>query len=125
MKRRPRAGIQTLAPLYPGPPRCTSTRPDLAPLFKHGLRNLERRVLPTQRIPCLRDFLGTQRRAVGLLGTLSIGSAEADHSAAGDHRRAISKSRLFDGRGNGFGVMPIDAASRPARRLEARQLVIR
>ncbi len=62
---------------------------------------------------------------MGFFAALSVRCAEADHGAAGDQRRPIVVARALDRRSDGFGIVPVDAAGRPARGLEPRQLVIR
>ena len=100
-------------------------RTDLAPSLEDGIRNLERLVRPIQRGAGLCDLLGAERRAMGFFGALTVRRAEADHGAAGDQRRTIVVARAFDGSRNRLGIMAIDPAGRPSRRLETRQLIVR
>src|SRR4029077_14358589 len=92
VKRRPCAGIETLAALDPGPARCTPTSPDLAPRIAHRLRNFEGRMWPIQGFARRRDFIGSQRSAMHLLGALPVRRAVADDRAAGDQRRLVGSS---------------------------------
>src|ERR1700675_3187433 len=118
MERRARDRIETPCPLHPalagGLPPCA----DLAPLRDDVFWKLERFVWPAQRNACLCDLLGTERRTVGFFGALAVRCAETDDRAARDQRRTVIVSGLLDRGRDRFGIVPIDAAGRPARCLE-------
>ena len=125
MERRPSHRTVASAALDPCPPRRMSLCTYFAPGIGYSSRNLEWRVRPVQRAARLLDFLRSERRAMRLFRPLSIGRAETDHRAAGNQGGPAVVPGVPDRRGNRLGVMAIDPARRPARGLEARELVIR
>src|SRR3954469_20377394 len=125
MKRRPPRRAETSAALDPCPPCRMSLGADFAPSIGDGFRNLKWRVRPVQCAARLFDFIRTEWRAMRLFRPLSVGRAETNHRAAGNQGGPAVVPGLSDRRGNRFGVMAIDPGRRPARRLEARELVIR
>ena len=96
-----------------------------APGIGYGPWNLKWRVRPVQRAARLLDFIRTERRAMRLFRPLTVGRAETDHRAAGNQGWPAVVPGVPDRRGNRLGIMAIDPGCRPARRLEARELVIR
>src|SRR5947209_2619040 len=125
MKGRARRGVKALRPLDPASAGGLAAGTGLAPLLKHGFRNLERFVAPTQRSACLCDLLGTERRTMRLFGTLPARRAKANDGTAGDQRRPVIASGLFDCSSDRFGIVAVDPAGRPPGGLEPGQLVIR
>src|SRR5205823_11589751 len=113
------------APLDPCPPCRMSLCTYFAPGIGHSTWNLEWRVRPVQRAARFLDFLRTERRAMRLFRPLPVGCAETDYRAARNQGWPAVVPGLPDRRRNRLGVVAIDPARRPARCLEARQLVIR
>ena len=126
MKRRTRPGRETPAALDPG---AVARRARCAPISRHasstgsGISNGWCGQL--QRIAGFGDFLVAERRAMRLFRSLPVWRAKADHGAAGDQRRTIAMPRLLDRGSDRFGIMAVDPAGRPPRRLKARQLIVR
>ena len=125
MKRRARVGIEAPGPLDPGSAGGLPARTDLAPSRHDGFRNCKRLVRPVQRIAGLGDLVGAERRAMRFFAALTVRRAEADDGAAGDQRRTVIVSGLFDRRRDRFGIVAVDTACRPSGGLEPRKLVIR
>ena len=125
MKWRPSHRTEASAALDPCPPCRMSLRAYLAPGIGYGSWNLEWRMRPVQRTARLLDLLRTERRAMRLFGPLTVRRTEPDHRATSNQRWPAVVPGLPDRRGDRLGVMAVDPDCRPARRLEARELIIR
>ena len=119
----PRGFGLALKPCFPFAARRPAAAACLAPCRKDGLRHLESGVGPSKLHPCGRDLLLAQRRAVGLLAALLVGSAIADDGLAGDQRRLVRRLRLGERGLDLSRIVAVDAANGPAGGLEALQLV--
>ncbi len=87
--------------------------------------NLERAVLPAQRLAGQGDFGVTQGSAVGFFLALLVRRTEADDGLAADQRRTIALARSFQGDLDFFCIMAVDIANHlPAIGLEATRGVI-
>uniref|UniRef100_A0A0N5A0Q4 Transcriptional regulator n=1 Tax=Parastrongyloides trichosuri TaxID=131310 RepID=A0A0N5A0Q4_PARTI len=109
-----------------GFPRLAGLAALLADLGPGGLdafgqfKRLER---PVQRLTGSGDLNGAQRRAVGLVAAFQGGGALADLGLAGDQRRLVLLGRPSQGLLDLLVVVAVDGLDRPARGLEAGQLV--
>ena len=88
-------------------------------------RDLEWLIGPVQGGAGVGDLVGAERRAVRLFAALPVRCTESDRGAAGNQRWPVVAARAIDRRGDLFGIVPIDPASRPARGLEPHELVVR
>src|SRR5215470_18105295 len=98
----PARGRHRLQALLPGPARRLPGEASASPQLARAL-----------------DLVGTERRAVALLGAGLARRAEADDGAAGDQRGSIRALRRLDRLGNGLRIVPVDARCGPAGGLEA------
>ncbi len=121
---RPLARIELARALLPGLALRAAARARRPPGRQHVGRHLEGRMRPAELVARALDLVGPQRLAVGgglaLLGRRAV----ADHGLAGDQRRLVGAARPFDGRPDRRGIVAVDPHRAPARRLEARDLVV-
>src|SRR6202012_155410 len=96
---------------------------DGAPGLQHVVGNLERAVIPAQRLLGAGKLFGTERLAMGLVGAGLVRRAVADGGLAGDHRGTVGGLRLGDGGSNRLLVLAVDVNRIPAVSLEPRYLV--
>ncbi len=105
--------------------RSLSALPGRPPGGAHIGRYLERRKIPAQPRAGALDLLGSQRRAVALLGPGLGRRTESDDGAAGNHGWPVAAFGGLDRRRDRVGIVPVDPRCRPAGRLEAFHLVDR
>src|SRR5262249_39787627 len=119
-RRGPGAG---LGPSFPGLGGGLPPQAALRPLSPPPARIGDGAFRPTELLARAADFIGAERRAVGLLRACLIRRAEADDGAAGDQRGPVAALRLLERLGDRLGIVPVDARRRPARGLEALDLI--
>ena len=113
-------GIKTAAPIGVG---AGALLADIAPGGQHVVGDLERAVIPAQRLLPAQEFVGAERLAMGFRGARFGRRAEADGGLAGDQRRAVGRLRLRDRGRDRLLVVAVDPDRVPAMGLEARHLV--
>ena len=118
-------GRRAFVAIEPGETLDLPALPDHPPCFQDRDRHHEGLIVPAERSPRRRGLLGAERRAMRLLGALTIRRAVADDGAAGDQRRSCALALLGNRLRNRFGIVPVDTAHRPAGGSEARELVVR
>src|SRR5262249_49068908 len=121
----PPVGREARDALLPRKPRGSSALPGRPPGIANVGGHLERRRCPTESLSRALDLLQPERRTVTILGPRFGRGAESDGGAAGDEGRAVGRLRPRDGRGDRFGVLPVDPDGVPAARLEALDLIDR
>ena len=115
-----RQGVETLVPVRM---RRGALLADIPPGLQDIVGNLERAVIPAQRLLGTGQFLGAERFAVGFRGAGAGRRAEADDGLAGDERGPVRILGVLDRGGDGLLVMAIDPDGIPAMGLEARHLI--
>src|SRR5262249_33153218 len=114
-----RLSVETI---IPGLVRGLARKSCAAPHLTHLGGNGEGVLRPTESFPRAPDFIGAERRTVGLLRPCLARRAEADDGAAGDERGPVARLRLLQRFGDRLGIVPVDACRRPAGGLEALDL---
>ena len=105
------------APRAPPPESTSPTRGRAAPACGGGA--------PAELGARAGDLVGAQRRAVRRRAARLLGRAVGDRGSAGDQARAIRGLGLGERAGDRFGIVAVDRAGVPARRREARELIVR
>ena len=133
-KRRPslrqKTILQTAAELVAARMVLKSPRPvfvfvmraggGVAPELPDVFGNLKRRMIPVQRLPQGGDLVRAERRAVTRGGAGFFIRAEGDGRAARHKRRTRVVQGLFQGGGDGGGVVSVGGDGVPAERGESR-----
>ena len=116
---------QALQPAVPGRVSALAAFSGCTPRGENLIRNDEGRVGPVELDARSCDLVLAERRTVRFFRTLLVRRAKADDGFAGDERGFVALLRFRNRRLDLRRVVAIDAASVPAGRLEALNLVDR